>query len=152
MKNRIIKFRVWNIKESVWYPNNYTITQDGELILLIVTGDPLTTKLVRVNPEIYQVQQFTGLLDKNNKEIYGGDVVKFSPWKAEVSNQQDYLITSPKQVRWSLEVGGDYPFSGFTFINLDPADLEVGYMVDCMNTQFCEVIGNIFENPDLLKS
>ena len=97
------------------------------------------------------VQQFTGLKDKNGVEIYEGDIVAFTEWGVPESWVHNYLNDGLKIVKWSLNAGGDYPFAGFTFIKYNAGDLDIGVLVDCMNIQYCKVIGNIFENKDLLK-
>ena len=85
-------------------------------------------------------QQFTGLKDKNGKEIYDGDIVFFDdheiaskPYigRAEVFWCDDLtLCNSPQWALWAIgEKSGYY-----------------GYLIGEI-----EVIGNIFENPDLLK-
>jgi len=80
-----------------------------------------------------EIMQFTGLLDKNGKEIYEGDIVE---WK--------YLKTWHKnEVRW---VGGGFVVttSGFKDDLNEPQDLSLVSILSC------EIIGNIYENPDLL--
>lgn len=79
------------------------------------------------------LMQFTGLLDRNGKEIYEGDIVE---WK--------YLQTWHKnEVRW---VGGEFVVttSGFKDDLNEPQNLS---LVSILN---CEIIGNIYENPELL--
>ena len=129
---REIKFRVWDEKYNQWDPSSLAIHPAESVV-----------KQGRV------IQQFTGLKDKHGKEIYEGDVVKFTKWDAPRSNTQDYLVEQPKVVKWGLNAGGDYPFAGFTFIAYNSVDMDTGYLVDCMNVQHGEVIGNIFENPEL---
>lgn len=70
--------------------------------------------------------QFIGLFDKNDKEIYEGDVVTWGYENAEV--KFGTLIEDPDESRG-----------------------RTGWIVDdCFVDSRCEVIGNIYENPELL--
>lgn len=113
--NRTIKYRYWNGNENkmhykdIW--NNFPVAGENECFL-----------------------QFTGLKDKNGKEIYEGDIVE---WK--------YLQTWHKnEVRF---VGGGFVVttSGFKDDLNEPQDLS---LVSILN---CEIIGNIYENKELTK-
>ena len=74
--------------------------------------------------------QFTGLKDKNSKEIYEGDIIKF-PY-----TYLDNTSTSGTSTRFDRAI--------VKFNNLSFEPLEVlRYLV--------EVIGNIYENPELLE-
>jgi len=78
------------------------------------------------HPNDFVFTQFTGLRDKNNKKIYESDVVKVN------------ILYGGVQIR---EV--EYIDNGFKFSNQD----EQG---DYAHSD-CEVIGNIYENPNLTK-
>jgi hypothetical protein len=71
--------------------------------------------------------QFTGLLDKNGKEIFESDVLKIY----YEGNQKSYL----KKVKWLNDA-----------INKGRWDA----LDNCAFTS-CEVVGNIYENPELLE-
>lgn len=77
--------------------------------------------------EPFYLMQYTGLKDKNGKEIYEGDIV--SGWKD--SHWHDGKDRVLKEVEWTDEL------AGFNIIQIE------------MRT--CEVIGNIYENPELLE-
>lgn len=72
------------------------------------------------------VMQFTGLLDKNGKEIYEGDIVRMK----DTSGSGRMREWPPREIKWED--------AGF---NITQWDTE----------EECEVIGNIYENKELLK-
>jgi len=88
------------------------------------------------------VMQFTGLLDKNGKEIYEGDIMK------GVINEGYRLRIGYKEHEYLIgEIKWDY--SGFMW-ELHEEDKR--YIQDLVLVDDQEVIGNIYENPELLKN
>ena len=78
--------------------------------------------------------QFTGLYDKNGKEIYEGDVVKWS-------NGLMYDVKFWEGMFYaSIEECNEGILGGFPLHRL--TEYEDGK---------CEIVGNIFDNPELLK-
>ncbi len=112
--NREIKFRAWdmNKKEMI---HNIQQEYDGDLSCF---GSYLN------NNEFYETMQYTGLKDKNEKEIYERDIVK--DWQGKLS----YI---------------KFEHGSFQLICIG----EKFYGRGLIHTQL-EVIGNIYENKNLL--
>ncbi len=129
MNNRF-KFRMWDINTKRFY------------YMYLDESIGLTRTIL--SPKEATVQQYTGLNDSKGKEIYEGDIVKehhFEDWGDEIGYEYIGIVVYK-------EYSDDILYAGYKTI---PAKNQ--------NTKFrgnaiqsdCEVIGNVFENPELLK-
>lgn len=103
--------RVWD--EAEYYENN----------------PHYTMKYIEVIPE--SVGQYTGLLDKNGKKIFEGDIVKF----ARSGDIRTVIF--------------DEHYAEFEFNPKDPVVNPDGVCL-CADHDACEIIGNIYDNPELI--
>lgn len=84
---------------------------------------------IYLNEDWYKMEsfgEFTGLKDKNSKEIYEGDIMKYGG-----------------EVRWEHDICGEYGCVGFKGVS-------DGHYSGEYDSRFDEVIGNVNENPELL--
>lgn len=121
---REIKFRGYCEKDSEWRYGFYiTDGKTHEILTLMNCGSMYASQ---VDPE--SVGQYTGLNDKNEVEIYERDIVGGVLYK-------DYSEHKGKV---------QYDYNGYRIVTKDKS-LEL-----CL-TEKLEVIGNIYENPELLE-
>lgn len=134
---REIKFRAWHDEKKIMFPpwsiwKTNLASYDGSCFL--------------------HIMQFTGLLDKNGKEIYEGDTLSFNGYMtADDSmgvepNGFIYDEDSEHTVVWNEKLAAWEPEFSKSENWKYKRDTR-GLMIEGK----CEVIGNIYENQDLLK-
>lgn len=122
---REIKFRAWDGKVMIYYDKQYGVGGgDSETDVIFFAN----TKVNTIGKS-FELMQFTGLLDRNSKEIYEGDIVKH--FHKDVIGKVIYQVT--EYCVWEKIVEEDRGTAGQRHTLDDP----------------WTVIGNIYENPEL---
>ena len=120
---RDIKFRAYYKADKRIYEVLYLDFASNELRL----WDEETELDFECSFEDVELMQYTGLKDKNGVEIYDGYIVG-----------DKYGVKIPMVVTWDD--------AGFRTLGKHNGEQYVGYVKDS-----CEVVGNIYENPELLQ-
>lgn len=132
MKQREIKFRVWDNKKWV----NHCLVGWGNIPAFYVDDDFNIISL----PEA-KTQQFTGLYDINGKEIYEGDVLSghYFGFNGDQTDNEFFA---------GLVMKSEWATFGIQTENGWLEFLETSHFDEpCL-----EVVGNIYENPELLEN
>jgi len=127
---REIKFRAWDKKENkIKYSYEYP-----DLPCFF------TLNQCQLGQEMYPIMQYTGLKDKNGKEIYEGDIVKYI-------KHEGYLLDNfIGEVYWD---GVQFVIDSYTGNSVEFARVDELWN-DILS--HLEIIGNVFENPELLNN
>ena len=130
-KMRIIKFRGMSIG-GFWSYGLPCIITKGRDIGSYISNSCGVPMAFNIRPET--LTQFTGLYDKNGKEVFEGDIVKYyqpygKTWHCHI-------------VKWDKE------WASFGLFELNNDWCKES---DWVKIQDIEIIGNIYQNPELLK-
>jgi uncharacterized phage protein (TIGR01671 family) len=130
---RKIKFRAWDKTNNKWY-------MDGKIFDLNYSGSygdfyfdndyPNDMRKVKL-----EWVEFTGLLDKNGKEVYEGDILNC------------FRMTDDNLMYWDQDPDTGEALAHYT---VKWSTKDAMYFLPSDNENW-EVIGNIYENPELLE-
>lgn len=140
--SRIIKFRVWDKKFGMMYGDGISVQGDGTFYLERADHDGNEIEIAESEHGELVLMQFTGLLDKNGKEIWEGDVVAISGMYDPETGQTGTDLCEVK-----------YEGPSLMYVRVDGGDKNSVESLIGVRSQDedAEVIGNIHENPELLK-
>ena len=145
------KFRAWNKTTSKLHVVN-GIYCDNKKIQYI---DDNRVRFVGFDNVI--IMQSTGLFDRNGKEIFEGDILKFNDEWDEYCHE-GYVDGSVEGINFVEVVRGEacfefgktrYPESSL-FIRMEDERLTFAELIKSRDLEF-EIIGNIYENPQFLE-
>lgn len=123
----IPKFRAWDSAKKEMFTDTFAITESGQVV--VVEQEFVTSTPDYIFVEHLVIMQSTGLKDKNGKEIFEGDIL----------GTQDGLLNGVVEYRTDL---GMLTNSLIRYNNFERL---------CNVASDREIIGNIYENPELLE-
>lgn len=143
MNNKIYKFRAWDKNSKKMYSPeeiesipNHSDKFEGT-IALVNNGQFPSLAGHYARPEsCVELMQFTGLKDKNGKEIFEGDIVSCYSWFDGMSNKPDEKIIKVVKMEFDTTI----------------SERDEGGPDGTRMYEDIEVIGNIFENPTIALS
>ena len=124
---REIKFRIWvKDRKAIFEVISIDYVTKKVTYLLERTGHLLNIRHDKFND--VELMQYTGIKDKDNKEIYEGDIL------FESFGERYYKVVF-ENGSFRAEFKGDFEEYSFDLIDVV--------------AQGCEIVGNIYENPEL---
>ncbi|HCJ4856854.1 TPA: hypothetical protein NR893_001382 [Listeria innocua] len=125
---RVIEFRAWDkeVKEMDYNPSVIEIWQNK----------PINEQFRLESEEKLIWMQYTGLIDKNGKKIFEGDIVR------NINGEYSYIGIVNKD-RYTFYIKGVAPKDNYDFADVSDTVTGKSSLI---------VIGNIHENPELLEA
>ena len=134
----IPKFRAYSKEENeMYYPHNdknvdWTIDDEtGFIAPLVNLGGGMWGMIDK-----YELMQSTGLIDRNGVEIFEGDIVK---WGDTLGGEEKPIRVAVVKINPDIQFDsnvGIFNYGQFAYKNTE---------------KFLTILGNIYENPELLK-
>lgn len=136
--NRTIKFRGKSLQTGEWFYGYLQQYQEKHAKILCICATSIRTWKDALLYEIYPetVGQFTGLLDKNGKEIYEGDILCYIDDSGHIHTWEVVCEIACMKLRREKGAIGRIPNT--PMFNHD--------------TRKMHIIGNVYDHPELLKT
>ena len=146
--NREIKFRGKDLVTGKWcygiYMPPFYEGKDPFIYMKKDCGDHWSYISVQVIPDT--VGQYTGLKDKNGVEIYEGDILRTEGFR--IIDGRSVQSIDISEVVWSEDSCGFSAVEQKSIIaGKEKQQMGIFYMMP--DSEECEVIGNIYDNPEL---
>ncbi len=133
MNNRF-KFRVWDkLAERMIYPHN-----DNQQHFIIDLNGRFHNLQNGSGGDDYVIQQYTGLTDNNDKEIYEGDILIYKSGSIPTTGVIGQVLYEADEGGYIFQWERKGPNQNYKNLNCDVAFESV-------------IVGNIFEHSELLK-
>lgn len=166
VQNRCVKFRIWDSKRKRMIPWD----EAWNIMVTVVGSDQqeyevnLVSLALLDNRHITFAQQFTGLLDKNGNEIYEGDILRVSDHTlrpgAKYFQGEHWMddgtdpfapVTRHCKVVWDSQGAFWTEYLDWFRENAgEDTGKPVGGWIP--KSEQLEIIGNIYENPEILQA
>jgi len=148
---RELKFRAWDVSST---------DNTNRMIFWDEMKDYTFDEILEAYPDT--LMQFTGLKDKNEKEIYEGDILKITRvnWYCPGHPENNTDVIDQVEIYWDEEKNGMFSRTfDFERLKRNPnqrpycssGSLGSGWNDERADENIWEVIGNIYENPELTK-
>lgn len=126
------KFRAWDSAKKEMFKDTFAITESGQVV--VVEQESVVCPPDYVFVDHLVIMQSTGVLDKNSQEIFEGDVVRQVRTQPTIENETITGVVTMLEGAW-LIVNDNEQLASDLWSETDEN----------------EIIGNIFENPELLE-
>lgn len=128
----IAKYRAWDSAKKEMFKDTFAITESGQVV--VVEQESVASSPDYIFVQHLVIMQSTGLFDRNGKEIFEGDIVRQVRTQPTTENETIIGVVTMIEAAWLI-------------------------MNDCeqlasklwSETDENEIIGNIYENPELLE-
>jgi hypothetical protein len=128
----LTKFRAWDSAKKEMFKDTFAITESGQVVVVEQEDVMSPPDYVFVNHLV--IMQSTGLFDKNNKEIFEGDVVRQVRTQPTTENEIIIGVVTMLEGAWLIMNDGEQLASQLW-----------------SETDENEIIGNVCENEDILE-